>query len=612
MKGIQLSVKRLRLDLPAICTKKTVFFRNKDYSKNHRSQLFVCGLIFTIMTTQDLGKALIVDDEMTNRLILRSLLKKQGYQTIEAVNGQEAIDLYKSERPSIIFMDVMMPEVDGYEATVNIKASAGNRFIPIIFLTAMTDEESLGRCIEAGGDDFMVKPYDKFILQSKIRAMQRISALNQEIQGMYSMIHREQEIAESVFINAIQGTNINNPNINSKIRPAGTFSGDMVLSAYSPSRDLFFLIGDFTGHGLSAALGAMPVSEVFHAMTSKGFSPENILSGINKKLKSLLPVGMFFGVQLVVVSHDLEHALIFNAGMPDLLVVEGTTNKIKKRLKSKGLPLGVIAEIDPKEVVAYVPIKPDDKILMFSDGLTEARNADDEEFGDERLEKAITGAPIGGVYKQIFTALDDFCGGMTQVDDVTLVELTCVSSLLPKVNASEMHGVIKKSRAKQGEWRMTLNFSGARLRETNPVPILVNQILEMEDLESERQSLFTAITELYVNALDHGVLGLDSRLKSDPVGFARYFEERESRLAVLDSGYVVFELAVEQSADMRRILLRVEDSGKGFDYKNHQRARDDNTILCGRGILLINDLCESLDYEGQGNIAKASFQWITS
>ena len=566
----------------------------------------------TTMTNQNLGTALIVDDDMSNRLILKSLLKKQGYETLEAVNGQEAIDMFINEQPSIIFMDVMMPVVDGYEATRMIKAEAGNRFIPVIFLTAMTDEESHSRCIDAGGDDFMVKPYDSFVLRNKIRAMRRIAALNKEIQGMYSMLHREQEIAESVFINAIQGANIKNPNINSKIRPASTFSGDMVLSAYSPSRDLFFLIGDFTGHGLSAAIGAMPVSEVFHAMTSKGFSPENILSGINKKLKALLPVGMFFGVQLVVISHDLEHALIFNAGMPDLLLVDGDTNQIKKRLKSKGLPLGVVPDINPKEMLEYVPIRPKDKILMFSDGLTEARNADDEEFGDLRLLNAITNAPIDNVYSQIFTELDNFCGDMTQADDVTLAEITCVKSLLPKGDIGEAHNVIKKSRAHQGEWQMSLNFSGARLRESNPVPILVNHILEMENLESERQSLFTAITELYVNALDHGVLGLDSRLKSDPAGFARYFEERESRLATLDSGHVIFHMAVEQSGDFRRILLRVEDSGKGFDYESYRAPSEDETLLSGRGILLIKDLCESLSYEGKGNIAKASFLWETS
>ena len=561
------------------------------------------------MNNTNPGKALIVDDEVTNRVILKSLLKKQGYETIEAVNGRQAIDMFRSESPNIIFMDVMMPEVDGYEATRQIKSESGNRFVPIIFVTAMTDEKSLSRCIEAGGDDFLVKPYDKFILRTKIHAMQRIAALNQEVAGMYSMIHREQEIAESVFINAIQGTNIRNPHIKSKIRPAGTFSGDMILSAYSPSRDLFFLIGDFTGHGLSAALGAMPVSEVFRAMTSKGFSAENILTGINKKLNALLPVGMFFGVQLVVVDHTLEHARIYNAGMPDLLIVDGRSKEITHRVKSNGLPLGVIENINPKEFGEIVPITSNDKILMFSDGLTEARNHDDREFGDTRLSQSISKAPVDGVYEQIFSDLDAFCGDVTQVDDVTLVELSCSRDLIPRVDSSDHAHSIKKSLDHRGEWNLSLHFHGARLRETNPVPILVNHILEMEELESEKQSLFTVITELYVNALDHGVLRLDSRLKSDPVGFARYFEEREKRLAQLDSGHVIFSLVVEQLPEIRRILLCVEDSGEGFDYQNHKPDRADNTLLSGRGIMLIEDLCESLHYEGKGNIARATFNW---
>ena len=224
------------------------------------------------MTAPGLGKALIVDDEKTNRLILRSLLLKQGYEIVEAADGQQAVDLFHQEQPGIIFMDVMMPIMDGYEATRQIKAAAGNRFVPIIFLTAISDEQALADCIEAGGDDFLVKPYDKLILHSKIRSMQRIALLHREVQGMYGMIKREQEIAESVFLNAIQSSNIDNPYIKHVVRPAGIFSGDMVLSAYSPSRDLYFLTGDFTGHGLLSALGAMPVSEVFSAMTTKGFS----------------------------------------------------------------------------------------------------------------------------------------------------------------------------------------------------------------------------------------------------------------------------------------------------------------------------------------------------
>jgi len=562
------------------------------------------------MKNPGLGKALIVDDEKTNRLVLKSLLVKQGYQTIEAVNGQEAIDLFQQENPSIIFMDVMMPVLDGYEAARQIKAASINHFVPVIFLTAMSDEKSLAQCIEAGGDDFLVKPYNKFILQSKIRSMQRIAELNREVQGMYSMIHREQEIAESVFISAIQSSNIENNFIKQVVRPAGIFSGDMVLSAYSPSRDLFFLTGDFTGHGLLAALGAMPVSEVFRAMTTKGFSPEEILTGINKKLKSMLPVGMFFDAQLVVVNHDMEHVRVFNAGMPDVIIVDGETHRIKHQLVSTGLPLGVDANIDPKEMLQYAPISYNDKILMHSDGLTEARNAKDQEFGSQRLFESIENAPKNQIFDRVFQDLDKFCGNITtQADDVTLVEITCVHDVLPEL---EVHDYIKPTThimGDRGEWKLSMRFIGSRLRETNPVPVLVSYLLEMEELEAERQSLFTVMTELYVNALDHGVLGLDSNLKADSEGFESYFQSRERRLASLDSGYVIFNLSVEQDAARRSILLRIEDSGNGFEYQDQNYATAGDTDLSGRGIMLIRDLCESLEYHGKGNIAIARFSW---
>ncbi len=565
------------------------------------------------MSSSGPGKALIVDDEKTNRLILKSLLTRLGYQTIEAVNGQEAIELFRQENPSIIFMDVMMPVVDGYEATRQIKAASVNRFVPIIFLTAMSDEKALAQCIEAGGDDFLVKPYDKLILQSKIRSMQRIAALNREVQGMYSMIHREQEIAESVFINAVQSANIENPHLRHVVRPAGIFSGDMVLSAYSPSRDLFFLTGDFTGHGLLAALGAMPVSEVFRAMTAKGFSAEEILVGINKKLKAMLPVGMFFGAQLVVVNHDLEHVRVFNAGMPDVIIVDGRTNRIKQRLASTGLPLGVDSGIDPKEMVQYAPIAHNDKIVMYSDGLIEARNASDEEFGSARLVESITNAPRDHIFERVFRDLDDFCGDIrTQTDDVTLVEISCVHDVLPEIDTQDHIRPLPHAAGDRGEWKLSLRFNGPRLRETNPVPILINYLMEMEELEAERQSLFTVMTELYVNALDHGVLGLDSSLKTDSDGFQTYFQTRESRLASLDNGYVIFDLSVEQEASRRSILLRIEDSGTGFDFDNHAPPDDGIAALSGRGIMLIRDLCDTLEFHGNGNVAVARFSWNTS
>lgn len=551
-----------------------------------------------------LATALIVDGDRTNRFVLKSLLKQYDYQIIEASNGQEAIDQYHKERPDIIFMDVVMPVMDGYEATTQIKAAAGSNFVPIIFLTAMSDEKSITKCIEVGGDDFMVKPYDPFLLKTKIQAMQRITTLNRKMQSMYSLIHREQEIAEAFFVNAIQGQNVKSAFLKTTIRPADTFSGDMVLSAYSPSQDLFVMIGDFTGHGLSAALGAMPVSEVFRAMTNKGFGPGDILSALNDKLKKLLPTGIFFGVQLVVVSNDLEHATIYNAGMPDLLIVEGKTNRIKHSLKSRGLPLGVIADIDPREVVEHISISKNDRILMFSDGLTEARNAEDEAFGEDRLTNGIAEATENNLFERIFSLLDTFCGDTTQADDVTLVEISCVQGILPVIDAS----VPKNLSKAKGEWDLSLKFLGERLRETNPIPILVGHIMELEGVKSERQSIYTVLTELYLNALDHGVLGLSSSLKSDPSGFAQYFSNRESKLSSLKSGFILFDLSCRQGDGFRDITLRIEDSGDGFDYKNHKLPVSGEASLFGRGIVLINDFCESLTYEGKGNIASVVFR----
>lgn len=554
-------------------------------------------------------KALIVDDEMTNRLILRSLLKKQGYLTIEAENGFQAIDRYLIDQPDIIFMDVMMPEMDGYEATRFIKKAAGNYFIPIIFLTAMTDEKSLQSCIDAGGDDFMTKPYDKFLLQNKIRAMERISDLNRDLQGMYSLIHREQEIAEQVFINAVQNGNIESPFIRQAIRPAGTFSGDMILTEFSPTRDIHILLGDFTGHGLSAALGAMPVSEVFRAMTTKGFALDEILIGINKKLRQFLPTGMFLGAHLISISHNLDQISVFNAGMPPLLIIDEKSAQIKHRVTSQGLPLGIINNPNTDEMIQTFPLTEGDRLILYSDGLTEAWSESDEEFGSERLELAIQTAECDNIFDNILASVDEFCGSRTQADDVTLIEVRCVAELLPALTIH--HDIPRKAHHFEsiGDWEYVFSLKDRRLSETNPVPLIINQIMELEGIESERQSLFTVLTELYVNALDHGILRLPSSLKSNAEGFAQYFREREQRLKVLNHGYVLFHLTVEQNDGFRSIQIRIEDSGPGFDFTLHKNNPQNQLALSGRGILLVRDLCESLEYIGNGNIAEAVYSW---
>ena len=83
--------------------------------------------------------ALIVDDEPVNRTLLGRMLREQGFAIVEAANGRDAVEVCRHAAPDIVFMDIMMPEMDGYAATRAIKALLGTSFVPVIFLTALSD-----------------------------------------------------------------------------------------------------------------------------------------------------------------------------------------------------------------------------------------------------------------------------------------------------------------------------------------------------------------------------------------------------------------------------------------------------------------------------------------
>ena len=95
-----------------------------------------------VLGVKKISTALIVDDLLVNRKILQGLLKLEGYQTITAEDGEQAIQQYIEHQPDMIFMDVMMTVMYGYQATTRIKALAGQKFVPVIFLTALSESDA--------------------------------------------------------------------------------------------------------------------------------------------------------------------------------------------------------------------------------------------------------------------------------------------------------------------------------------------------------------------------------------------------------------------------------------------------------------------------------------
>jgi len=566
---------------------------------------------------QSIGLALIADDELSNRIVLNALLKKMGYTTIQAVNGAEAVERFKENQPDIIFMDIMMPVMDGFDSTIQIKALCGDTFVPIIFLTAMTDEKALARCVEVGGDDFLTKPFNHTVLKSKIKAMERIRNLHREVVTLLDQRQHEEEIAEKIFSGAVITGNVMPEKLKSLMRPAAVFSGDVLLTAYAPNGDLNVLLGDFTGHGLSAALGALPVSETFRAMTVKGFSVDQILNEINRKLHALLPTGMFMAAQFIRINHTMESMTLCCCGMPDILITNATGTEIKHRIPSTGLPLGILPDADYLHSISSIIADLGDRALLASDGVTEARSPDGEYFGQERLEKRLSQGSIqGSIVESIAHTLEEFCLDAPQDDDISLVEIPFLPDVLAVFDKKQplishkAASLKDDSNSPHNSLKFVVTLEGPRLLKIDPVPLLINQIQELESLKEQRRVIFTILSELYINALDHGILNLNSTLKAEPGGFTTYFTEREKRLKELSDGHITISIHSYLFPTGGEIVIRVEDSGPGFDYKSYiSNIQADSSIPSGRGLMLTKKLCKSFIYSEPGNKVEATYAW---
>ena len=117
-------------------------------------------------------RVLIVDDLESNRMLLSHLTEQQGHIPITCDNAEQALQAFGKHGADLIFMDVVMPRVDGYVAAKQLKELIADRFVPIIFITALQDDEALARCLEFG-DDFLVRPLSQIMFNAKISAQIR-------------------------------------------------------------------------------------------------------------------------------------------------------------------------------------------------------------------------------------------------------------------------------------------------------------------------------------------------------------------------------------------------------------------------------------------------------
>jgi sigma-B regulation protein RsbU (phosphoserine phosphatase) len=378
---------------------------------------------------------LIVDDNEDNRYTLSRRLARYGYDRLTmASNGREALQLLEAQPFDLVLLDIMMPEMNGYEVLERIMASPELRQIPVIMISAVDEMDSVIRCIELGAEDYLSKPFNPTLLRARIGASLEKKSLRDELRASAARLQCELDAARElqlgmlprVFPEISPGRPVE---IYAAMEPAREVGGDLYDFFYAGD-DLFcFLIGDVSGKGAPAAMFmARTRSLVRMAVQCWEFqtaplSPAVLAGMVNRELCQNNSERMFVALFLGLLNTRSGILAYINAGHPPayLLRTNGTIEGSEGRPER---PLGVHTDTIYHD--QHARLVPGDGLFLSTDGAIEATNENEELYTAERLDGDVCGLcaaspkTIVGVVKE---RVDLFSGAAPKADDVTMLAL---------------------------------------------------------------------------------------------------------------------------------------------------------------------------------------------
>ena len=135
------------------------------------------------------GTVLIVDDNKTNLMLLEDYLTMNGYHVRKATSGSDALDQVRIEQPDLVMLDVMMPDIDGYEVCRRLKSDPETRLVPVVLVTALDEQEVRVRGMEAGAEDLITKPFQETELAARVRSLVSVKQLNDELENVENVLY---------------------------------------------------------------------------------------------------------------------------------------------------------------------------------------------------------------------------------------------------------------------------------------------------------------------------------------------------------------------------------------------------------------------------------------
>lgn len=378
---------------------------------------------------------LLVDDEPFNLDLLEQELEPFDLRIVTARNGKEALDQVAESPPDMVFLDLMMPVMDGFQVLESLQSNPEWRSIPVVIISASDDLTNVVRGIEMGADDFLPKPFEPTILRARLQAgleKKRLDALEQ----LYlKSLERELEIGREIQAGFLP-ERIPEPDgwqIQAHFQAAREVAGDFYDVFELGSRKLALLVGDVTDKGVGSALFmALYRSLLRSSLTAERLTGEAGRNGqetpaacldrainlVNRYVCQTHGSAMLATAFLGILDPGTGDLWYTSAGHDSPLLVN--QEGLLREIKPTGPVLGVIEQANYG--VESLSLKPGEFLVLYSDGVPDARSPAGEMFGMDRFRTSVQGASDGiECTEAVLAALAEHVGAADPYDDVTLL-----------------------------------------------------------------------------------------------------------------------------------------------------------------------------------------------
>ncbi len=379
---------------------------------------------------------LVVDDNEDNRYTLTRRLQREGYVNLTtASDGREALKLLDARPFDLVLLDVMMPEMNGYQVLEHLKADGKLRDLPVIMISALDEIESVVRCVELGAEDYLPKPFNPTLLRARVGASLEKKRLRDAVRASLERLEDELGAARKLQLAMLPDTfpswSAEQPvELYALMDPAKEVGGD--LYDFFAARDgvFCFLVGDVSGKGAPAAmfmartrsLVRMAV-DLWGRLGTEQASPAAIAEAVNRELCQNNRDRMFVTVFLGFLDTKSGVMAYVNAGHlgPHILHGSGGLEQITGRPEA---PLAV--RPDSQYQNRALTLQPGDAVFICTDGVIEAMNETGELYSNARLEADLR-APCPRTPEEMVRTVkahvDAFTGEAPKADDVTMLAL---------------------------------------------------------------------------------------------------------------------------------------------------------------------------------------------